>query len=78
MIDWEKEVEALFPVVLPPEELTDPAARAIAKLLTSGIYGGGRLLACRMPGTGSRSHMGFALFVLVVELDIEVGQRRAS
>ena len=75
MIDWEKEVEVLFPVVLPLEELTDPAAKAIAKLLTSGIYESGRLLACRTPETGSRSHMGFALFVLVVELDIELGQR---
>ncbi len=75
MTDWEKEVELLFPVVVSAEELTDPAARSLAKLLTSGIYAGGRLLACRMPGSETRSRMGRVLLVLVVELDIELGQR---
>ena len=76
MIDWEDEVATLFPDVVPWEELTDPAAKATARLLTSGMYGGGRLLACRTRESQTRSRMGLALLVLVVELDIEIGQRQ--
>lgn len=73
MSSWQTYLEGLYPSLLPPDDLTHPAAKGMAALLTSNSYFGGKLVACRR---------GNAIWpegnLIIVDLEIELGQRKLS